>query len=139
MISITCKAPSKKFCIDIGTSFLRTKTNHRLPCEGKIAICHHHVYSIQQAMHTLCTRGESERERTPVNVQILFCFCFSSDHATLFGLDKTITLACSNSSRSRTPAPSPMTNPSRFCLLQKTLRGENSEPKLLGENRAVNQ
>lgn len=26
------------------------------------------------------------------------------------------TLACSNSSKSRTPAPSPITNPSRFCL-----------------------
>jgi len=88
---------------------------------------------------TRCAQGERARERTPVNVLILFYFFFSSDHVTLFGLDKTITLACSNSSRSRTPAPSPMTNPSRFCLLQKTLRGENSEPKLLGEDRAVNQ
>lgn len=28
------------------------------------------------------------------------------------------TFACSNSSRSKTPAPSPMTNPSRFCIKQ---------------------
>ena len=83
MVSITRKAPSKEFSIDVCPTFLQSLQLHHITARI-------HVNNFQTCKRKTAFSNQINQNEKP--------------HCTL---------ACSSSSKRRTPAPSPMTKPSR--------------------------
>ena len=101
MIGITCETPTKELCVDCCSSFLIKKSKNTF----------------------LTTFFHSKNERIKLGCKVSFVI---KEHIGNKGGEQEpmsyilYTLACSSSSKSRTPAPSPITKPSRFCYAIKT-------------------
>jgi hypothetical protein len=96
VIGITCETPTEELCVDSCTSFLKEKQN----------------------TYVLTTRSIASNKKS-FGYKFLLWFKNGKQEMTE-RTNKLYTLACSSSSKSRTPAPSPITKPSRFCHAIKT-------------------
>ena len=106
MVSITRKAPSKEFSIDVCPTFLQSLQLHHITARI-------HVNNFQTCKKKPTNSNQINQNERP--------------HCTL---------ACSSSSKRRTPAPSPMTKPSRsFKTTNKISAPQNSPPSTARMNK----